>query len=350
MSPGTTFATGRCEGVGATCQATTDPAKDTMSVSFTVPGGNAGPAAVQLQELGPVAAAVDPAAVGNEVLAHADNLTPGQPARVDVRFSQPDVMGTPLDQVQVVHTTDSGADVLLPSCVNGTLPAGLFSCVVRPATRTADNTFVSVLTTTTSRWRIRRGPAADNQGAPTAPQGLAVTKAAPFDGSALAVTWAAPASSGAGPVAAYRVSLDGALVSSPAGTSVALKDPGPGPHTITVAAVNAAGQGPTVVATTTVAGLSQPRKVNEVRGKRGGKLTAGARWQAPTDAGGFAITRYKVALFTKDGRKVDSDVVTAGTLKYLFKLPQGRYYFKVKARNVDRWGPWSKKTDLVRPR
>ena len=242
-----------------------------------------------------------------------------------------------------------GVDVLLPSCVNGTLPSGLFSCVVRPATRTADNTFVSVLTTT-SRWRIRRGPAVDNQGAPTAPQGLAVTKAAPFDGSALAVTWAAPASSGAGPVAAYRVSLDGALVSSPAGTSVALKDPGPGPHTITVAAVNAAGQGPTVVATTTVAGLSQPRKVNEVRGKRGGKLTAGARWQAPTDAGGFAITRYKVALFTKDGRKVDSDVVTAATLKYLFKLPQGRYYFKVKARNVDRWGPWSKKTDLVRPR
>jgi len=34
----------------------------------------------------------------------------------------------------------------------------------------------------------------------------------------------------------------------------------------------------------------------------------------------------------------------------VFKLPQGRYYFKVKARNVDRWGPWSRKTDLVRAR
>ena len=51
-----------------------------MSVAFTVPGANAGPAAVQLQELGPVAPAVDPAGIGNEVLAHADNLTAGRAA------------------------------------------------------------------------------------------------------------------------------------------------------------------------------------------------------------------------------------------------------------------------------
>ena len=132
--PGSGLATGRCGGPVSTavCQPTQDPAQDTMSVSLTVPGANAGPAAIQLQELGPVSPAVDPAAVGNEVLAHADNLTPGQPARVDLRFSQADVMATPLDQVQVVHTTDAGFDVLLPDCANGTLPAGLFSCVVRP--------------------------------------------------------------------------------------------------------------------------------------------------------------------------------------------------------------------------
>jgi hypothetical protein len=350
VSPGTTLATGRCEGVGASCVATVDPAKDTMSVAFAVPGSNTGPATVQLQELGPVSSAVDPAGVGNQVLAHADNLTAGQAARIDLRFSQADVMGTPLDQVQVVHQTDTGFDVLLPDCVNGALPAGLYSCVVRPATRTAENTFVSVLTTTTSRWRVRRGQAVENQGAPTEPQGLVVTEAAPFDGTAHTVTWAAPASSGAGPVAAYRVSLDGAVVSSPAGTSVVLKNPGPGEHSITVAAVSAAGQGPAATATTKVAGLSKPRKVNEVQGKKGGKLTAGAKWKAPADAGGFAISKFKVAVFKADGTKVDTEVVKAGRLRYLFTLKQGRYFVKVKAGNADRWGAWSKKTDLVRPR
>ena len=175
-------------------------------------------------------------------------------------------------------------------------------------------------------------------------------EAAPFDGTAHTVAWAAPASSGAGPVAGYRVSLDGAVVSSPTSTSMVLTDPGPGQHTITVAAVSAAGQGPAATATTTVAALSKPRKVNEVQGKKGGKLTAGATWKAPADAGGFALTGYKVAVFKKNGKKVDTKVVAAAKLKVLFKLKPGKYFLKVKARNSDRWGPWSKPSDLVRPR
>ena len=90
--------------------------------------------------------------------------------------------------------------------------------------------------------------------------------------------------------------------------------------------------------------------MNEVQGKKGGKLTAGAKWKAPADAGGFAITKYKVAVFKKNGKKVDTKVVKADKLKFLFKLKPGKYFLKVKARNTDRWGPWSKKTDLVRPR
>ena len=43
------------------------------------------------------------------MLAHADNLSAAQPARIDLRFSQADVMATPLDEVQVVHTPDAGA-------------------------------------------------------------------------------------------------------------------------------------------------------------------------------------------------------------------------------------------------
>ena len=72
--------------------------------------------------------------------------------------------------------------------------------------------------------------------------------------------------------------------------------------------------------------------------------------EATGSAGGLAITGYKIAVFKKSGKKVDTKVVTASKLKYLFKLKKGRYYFKVRARNSDRWGPWSKPTDLVRPR
>ena len=77
---------------------------------------------------------------------------------------------------------------------------------------------------------------------------------------------------------------------------------------------------------------------------------AGASWKPPAAAGGFKITGYKVAVFKKNGTKVDTKVLTASKLKYLFELKEGRYFFKVRARNSDRWGPWSKPTDLVRPR
>ena len=85
VAPGTALATGRCDGAGAGCQATTDPAKDAMSVAFTVPGTNGGAASVQLQELPPVSTAIDPERIGNEVIAHADNLTSGvaDPATID---------------------------------------------------------------------------------------------------------------------------------------------------------------------------------------------------------------------------------------------------------------------------
>ena len=99
-----------------------------------------------------------------------------------------------------------------------------------------------------------------------------------------------------------------------------------------------------------MAKLSKPRKVDGRRGAAGGKRTAGAKWKAPADAGGYTITKYKVMVLTAGGKKVDTKVVKASKLKYLFKLKPGRYVFKVRARNTDRWGPWSKPTDVVRPR
>jgi hypothetical protein len=356
VAPGTSFATGTCGGQpSAVCQPTTNPTEDAMSVDFTVPPANGAPATVELQELPPVGPAVDPNGIGNEVLAHADNLVanPAGPATLKLRFSQADVMATPVSEVQVVHTPDSGPAAQIPLCVSGALPTGVPACLLS-VTRDSQNTYVTVMTTQTSRWRVRRGqvvePPPPPPGIPSAPQGLSVHEADPFDGSALAVAWSAPASSGGSAVTAYRVSLDGKQVATPAGTSTMLKNPGPGKHQVSVAAVNTAGAGPAAVADVSVADLSKPRKVEDMRGAPGGKLTAGATWKAPADAGGLALTGYKIAVFKANGQKLDIEVLKPAKLKFLFKLKPGRYFFKVRAHNADRWGPWSKPTDLVRPR
>jgi hypothetical protein len=348
--PGYTLATGRCGGPSPTavCQPTQDPAKDVMSLGFTVPASMATAAGVLIQELG---ATADPKQVGNEVLAHADGLAAGSadPARIVLRYSQPDVMSTPLDEVQVVHTTDAGHDVLLPDCVNATLPSGLWSCVVRPVARTSQNTFVTVLTTQTSRWHARRNLPVENQGASSAPQGVTVAKAKPFDGSVLKVTWTAPASSGAGPVSAYRVYVDGKLKASPAGTTVKIKNPGRGTHTIKVAAVNAAGTSGTTSDSIKLAKLSKPRKVDAERGKAGAPATVTVSWKPPAHAGGLTLKRYQIAIY-QGSKKVDTETVKATKRRLVLTLASGKYSFEVRAKNADGWGPWSKRTDPVRPR
>ena len=133
-------------------------------------------------------------------------------------------------------------------------------------------------------------------------------------------------------------------------SAVVVKDSGPGEHVFKVTAVNGIGQGAAASATIKLDKLSKPRKAKAVKGAAGGQAHRGREVEATGRAGGFAITKYKIAVYKANGKKVDIKVVKATRLKYLFKLKPGRYYFKVKARNVDRWGPWSKPTDLVRPR
>ena len=62
-----------------------------------------GAANVQVQELALPPATTDSRAIGNDVFAHADGLStdPTQPATITLRFSQADVMSTPLADVQV---------------------------------------------------------------------------------------------------------------------------------------------------------------------------------------------------------------------------------------------------------
>ena len=214
----------------------------------------------------------------------------------------------------------------------------------RPVTRNGQNTFVTVLTTQTSRWRVRRSLPVANQGAPTPPRAVTVKEAKPFDGSVLKVSWTAPASSGAGAVAAYRVFVDGKLKASPAGTSATVKNAGPGKHTIKVAAVNAAGTSAASSDAIKLAALSKPRKVDAKRGKAGAPSTVTLEWKAPADAGGFTLKKYEVAIF-KGSRKVDTEKLSAKKRKVVLTLAGGQYTFRVRAKNTDRWGPWRKKTD-----
>jgi hypothetical protein len=238
-----------------------------------------------------------------------------------------------------------------PDCISGTIPPGAAYCLDRASiSRTVNNTFITVLTTQTSRWRVRRtAPGEFNQTGPSAPQGLAA-KLAPADGSGVALTWAAPANDGGAAPTAYRVYRDDKLVTSVGGGSAVIMNSGPGEHVFKVRAVNAIGEGAPATVKVALDKLSKPRKVTALRGAAGGKLTAGAKWKRPADAGGYTITKYKIAVFKANGKKVDTKVVKASKLKYLFKLKKARYFFKVKARNIDRWGPWSKPTDVVRPR
>ncbi len=355
VQPSMSLGTGAC-GAGTTsiCNGSVDPAVDPSSVVLKLSGNDGNSAAVQVQELALPAATTDSRAIGNEVYAHADGLVgdPTQPATITLRFSQADVMSTPLAEVQVGHISDSGVMTKTPDCVGNNLPSGAPYCVVRPVTRTAQNTFVTVLTTQTSRWRLRRTGAGENfdQAAPGVPSGFSAAKASPFDGSAIGLSWQPPASDGGAAVTAYRVYRDGVLVATTGGASALVKDSGPGKHVFAVAAVNGLGESVRASAEITLAKMSKPRKLTTIRGKKGGKKTAGVKWKAPASAGGLTLTGYQVKVLTASGRKVKVKAVSAGKHRYVLKLKPGRYVFKVRARNATGYGPWSKATKPVRPR
>ncbi len=355
VEPAMSFGTGACgAGTQAVCGGSVDPAVDPSSVMFQVSSGNGAPAEVQVQELAKPVPTTDSRALGNDVYAHADGLVsdPAQPATITLRFSQADVMSTPLAEVQVAHISDAGVMTKAPDCVGQALPAGAAYCVVRPVTRTAQNTFVTVHTTQTSRWRLRRTGAGENfdQTAPSGPQAVTVTPAPPGDGSVVRLSWVAPANDGGAEVASYLVFVDGVQVATTTGLSADVRNAGPGAHTLEVAAVNAVGASARVGATITLKKLSKPRKLATLRGKKGGKKTAGVKWLAPAASGGLAITGYQVKVLTASGRKVKVKAVSAGKHRYVLKLKPGRYVFKVRARNATGYGPWSKATKPVRPR
>ncbi len=351
---GMSLGTGAC-GAGTTsvCAGSVSPAIDPTAVTMQIPGSNPQTASVQLQELAVPPLTQDSKRIGQEIFAHADQLTPdaGNPATITLRLSDPDVMATPLASVQVAHTLDSGLQVQIPDCVTGTLPPGATACVVRPVQRTAENTIVTIKTTETSRWHLRRNLPGEpgDQTAPSAPQAAAA--AITGGGAGVHLVWAEPANDGGAAVTSYRVLLDGKQVATTAGLAADVPNPGVGAHTLEVQAVNVIGNGAKAATAVTIKALSKPRQAVALRGAKGGKKTAGLRWKAPASVGGLALTDYQVVVVNKAGKVVAKKKVSAIKLKVMvtFKTT-GKVRFKVRARNLDKYGPFSAWTDWVSPR
>jgi hypothetical protein len=88
VAAGSSFGTAACgTSPSDTCPGSQNPAVDPMSVSFTVPASNPGPANVQLQELPDAPDTSDSRAIGNDVFAHAEQLqpAPGDYATIHLR-------------------------------------------------------------------------------------------------------------------------------------------------------------------------------------------------------------------------------------------------------------------------
>jgi hypothetical protein len=90
-------------------------------------------------------------------------------------------------------------------------------------------------------------------------------------------------------------------------------------------------------------------------GRRGGALTATARWGAPTSAGGSAITGYKVRAekLGSSGRVVKvltTRTLSAGSRAASLRLAKGRYRFSVVAYNRAGPSPLSAPSRVVRAR
>src|SRR4051794_18295684 len=130
-------------------------------------------------------------------------------------------------------------------------------------------------------------------------------------------------------------------------------------YTFRVRAVNAAGAGPFSPPSNAVITPSRPgapRIESPRRGRRGGALTAVARWSAPGSDGGSAITGYRVMALPMGVNKRRAAgrptvvVVPAGSRRRSFTLPARAYRFVVVAINAVGDSPRSTRSALVSPR
>ena len=89
-------------------------------------------------------------------------------------------------------------------------------------------------------------------------------------------------------------------------------------------------------------------------GPRGGRITATARWTAPRNDGGSALTRYRVRALklNSNGAVVRRATRSAGpsATSLVMRVTAGRYKFRVRAVNAVGRSPWSTYSNRVTAR
>jgi hypothetical protein len=111
----------------------------------------------------------------------------------------------------------------------------------------------------------------------------------------------------------------------------------------------------TTTTSTSVRAPSAPRIGLATSGRRGGSVTATARWSAPLSNGGAGISGYRVRAQLLDGsgrvvKVLATRLLSSGTRVVTVKLPKGRYRFRVVAYNRVGASPTSAASRIVRAR
>jgi hypothetical protein len=174
------------------------------------------------------------------------------------------------------------------------------------------------------------------------------------------LTWSAPSSDGGSPVTGYEVLQNGTSITTVPATprSLVVTRLARGTaYTFAVRAINAVGPGPLATVSTSVPAVAPGAPVigRAASGAKGGKRTATATWQSPTDDGGAAIGSFQVVAYHLSSTGAVIGTARSGQLPATARslkmtLAAGRWKFAVLARNAVGAGPLSAKSNAVTAR
>jgi hypothetical protein len=181
--------------------------------------------------------------------------------------------------------------------------------------------------------------------------GVPVNVAATTGANSATMTWSPPLSDGGSPITGYYVARDGGTAGqAPWSTTVAATARSQAfanlragaTYTLSVAAINGSGRGPTATVRVTVPNTTVPSAPTNVAGSTSSPSTASVSWAPPTSTGGSAITGYYVA---RDGGTAGqnpwSTTVAASARSQGFAnlTPGATYTLSVAAINARGTGP-----------